>query len=102
MINFATLERAQREAKELADREHVTLYIRKNPKIFKQANVENNEDLSYMRWTMDEKEDLEFVREIYKRLYRGGRIFLMKEIAELLKKEPQLMDINKEIKRKPI
>lgn len=102
VFSFSALEKSFEETKKRADREHVTLYIREQPRKFKRVNIENDKDISFMRWTVDEKEDLEFVREIYKRLYRGGRIFLTKEIVELLEKEPKLLEINKNIKRKPI
>ena len=102
VLNFQALEKASREAKDSADREHVTLYIRKHPNIFKQANVANNKDLSSMRWTVDEKEDLDFVRKIYDKLYQEGKIFLMQEVLKLLKKNPQLLEINRKIKRKSI
>ena len=102
VFNFSALEKSFQETKERADREHVTLYIREQPREFKRVNIENDEDISFMRWTVDEKEDLEFVRAVYKKLYQGGKIFLTKEIIELLEKEPQLLEINKNIKRKPI
>lgn len=100
VFSFKVLKKAWQQAKEPHQREHVTPYIYEHPEIFHLANAENNEDLSYMRWTVDEEEDLEFVREVYKRLYKDGEIFLMKDILALLKKEPQLLDINKEVKQK--
>lgn len=102
VLSFEALEKSFKETKERSDREHVTLYIREHPEKFKRVNLENEKNLSHLRWTVDEKEDLEFVREVYKRLYKGGKIFLTKEIVELLKKEPKLIEINKEIKRKKI
>ena len=102
VMTFQALKKSYQEAKEAPDREHVTLYIRQHPEKFKRTNVENSKDLSSFRWAVDEEKDLEFVREIYKRLYQGGRIFLMEEIVKLLEKKPQLLEINKNIKRKPI
>jgi len=100
VFSFEVLKRTWQEADKPYHREHVTPYIYEHPEIFRLANVENNEDLSYMRWTADEEKDLEFVREIYKKLYKNGKIFLTKDILALLKKEPQLLDINKEVKQK--
>ena len=99
---FEVLKRAWQEANKPYQREHVTPYIYQHPEIFHLANVENNEDLSYMRWTVDEERDLEFVREVYKRLYKEGEIFLMEDILTLLRKEPQLMQINKNVKQKAL
>lgn len=102
VFSFSALEKAWREAKEVYQREHVTPYIYEHTEIFRLANVENNEDLSYMRWTVDEEKDLEFVREVYKRLYKEGEVFLMQDVLNLLKKEPQLMETNKEAKQKKL
>jgi len=100
VFSFRILERAYTEAKNDLEREHVTLYFVKYPEIFRLVNVVNEKDLSYMRWTVDEAKDLEFVREVYRRLYKEGKIFSMKDIVSLLKKYPELMEINKGVKQK--
>jgi spore coat polysaccharide biosynthesis protein SpsF (cytidylyltransferase family) len=46
---------------------------------------------------VDEKKDLKFVREVYKRLYREGQIFYMEDIVKLLRKYPALAQINQGI-----
>lgn len=99
VFTFGTLEKAWKEAREPTEREHVTPYIWNNPDIFKVLNMENDVDLSYMRWTLDTKEDLEFTRAIYKRLYRPNEIFLMKDILEVLAREPELKEINSGVER---
>lgn len=102
VFSFEVLKRTWQEAKKPHQREHVTPYIREHPEIFHLANVENNEGLSHMRWTVDEERDLQFVREVYKRLYKEGEIFLMEDILTLLRKEPQLMEINKNVKQRAV
>lgn len=99
VFSFYALEKAWREAKLPSEREHVTPYIWKNPRTFKIKTIKNDRDLSYMRWTVDEEKDLNFVREIYKRLYKKNKIFRTENILNLLKKEPELMEINKGIIR---
>ena len=99
VFSFQTLKKAWNEAKLASEREHCTSYVRNNPKKFKIGNVLYEENLKDLRWTIDEKEDLEFVREIYKRLYSKKRVFLMKDILELLKEEPELMKINNQFIR---
>lgn len=93
------LKKAWGEAKMASEREHVTPYIRKHPELFKIGVVEHEKDLSSMRWCVDTERDLKFVREVYRRLYKKGRIFLMKDVLELLKKHPELAEINKGIER---
>jgi len=101
VFNFEALERANEMAKEKYQREHVTIFIYENPHLFKIKNVRNFKDLSHLRWTVDEERDLIFVREIYKRLYKGN-IFFMRDILEVLEKEPDLKRINEMVKQKPV
>jgi len=102
VISFSTLERVWNDAKKDYQREHVTIYIYEHTRQFKLYSVENNKNLAHYRWTVDEKKDLEFVREIYKLLYREENIFLMKDILNLLKIKPHLREINKDVKQKKI
>jgi spore coat polysaccharide biosynthesis protein SpsF len=94
VFSFEALKKAWQEAILVSEREHVTPYIWKNPDRFKIHQVKEKIDRSYMRWTVDEPEDLEFIRRIYSYLYRPGRIFLMREVLELLEERPELMQIN--------
>ena len=58
-----------------------------------------NEELKRpdIRMTLDYPEDLEFVREIFNRLYTPGRIFTLRDILKLLEREPWIADINKKV-----
>lgn len=97
VFSFKALEKAWQEAKWTSEREHVTSYIWNNPDKFRLANVENEVDLSHFRWTVDGKEDLEFVRQVYKHLYKERQIFYMEDILELLREHPNLKQINQGI-----
>ncbi len=90
------LEIAHINAQLPSEREHVTQYIIKNPD-FTHSNVKNSSDLSSMRWSLDQKEDYEFIQKIYAELYRNSKIFLMDEILALLQQKPNLMKINTHI-----
>lgn len=98
VFSFEALEKAWKEAKNPSEREHVTPYIWNHPEIFRLANMENDEDLSHLRWTLDTEADLKFTREIYARLYHG-QVFLMKDILALLRAEPELSRINEGMAR---
>ena len=97
VFSFQALERAWREAKWLSEREHVTPYIRKHPEVFRTGNVAYREDLSHMRWTVDEPQDLEFVRAVYSFLKNAS--FRMADVLNLFKKHSELMEINAGIGR---
>jgi spore coat polysaccharide biosynthesis protein SpsF len=94
VFSFYALEKAWKEAEKPSEREHVTPYIWNHPEIFRIENFGLKKDLSYLRWTMDDDRDLQFTREVYRRLYPKKRVFLMKDILELLNRYPSLIKIN--------
>jgi len=96
IFTFKTLEKAANEAKLLSEREHVTPYISKNPSKFKLYNYKNNKDFSHLRWTVDKDVDLEFVKQIYSKM-KPRTIFSMNDILKILKKNPELLEINNNI-----
>jgi len=99
VFSFSALEKTQREACLKSEREHVTSYIWEHPGIFKTANVEYKKDLSDKRWTLDEKEDYEFIKSIYDNLYKKKPTFGMDDVLDLLAKHPELEEINRHISR---
>jgi len=100
VMNFSALERCWKEETNLAYREHVTPYIYHNPDKFRISEVNNERDLSSMRWTVDTLEDFEFVGQIYHHF--GENVFSWIDILDLLQKHPELLEINKEITQKAI
>ena len=59
--------------KDPKSREHVTYYIRNNPKLFNIGNVETSHELDRSQWrvTIDYAEDFQLVSEIFSQLYDG-------------------------------
>jgi spore coat polysaccharide biosynthesis protein SpsF (cytidylyltransferase family) len=97
VIAAAALERAWREASAGVDREHVTPHVWRRPERFRLANVEGPEDLSGLRWTVDDARDLAFVREVYRRLGpAGARVvsFGMGAVLDLLRAYPEIAQLN--------
>lgn len=99
VLNFNALYSAWKNTRLLSEREHVTPYIKKNSDMFKLVNFENNIDLSNKRWTLDTKEDFEFIKAILEGLYPVKPYFKSKDILEFLKNNPHLEEINKGIMR---
>lgn len=97
VFSFMALEQAWRQAMLKSEREHVTPYIRNHPDIFNLGNVNHVEDLSSLRWTVDEPEDLDFVRAVYSHF--KSNTFYMEDILKLLSEQPGLLVINQGIKR---
>jgi len=98
IFSFKALQKAYRYARLSSEREHIFPYFTKNPKKFRLYNFENSQNLSHLRWTVDQKEDLKLIRRIYS-LMKPKSVFSMTEVLKLLKKNPELLNINKKIKR---
>ena len=99
MFSFNALESAWKDAKMRYEREHVSIYMHENPGIFRLATIENDKDMSHIRFTVDRMEDLTAVREIFKYLYKDGSIFYMQDILNLLEEKTEIMEINKNLIR---
>ena len=91
VFSLGALERAWLEARDPYDREHVTPYVRKNPRLFRIGNVLHGVDLSGMHWSVDHPEDLQFVRAVYDRMKVAA--FGLGELLDLLKEYPELMGL---------
>lgn len=102
VFNFKVLEKTQQKAKKKYQKEHVTPYICENPNVFKLQNIKAKGRLKRpdLRLTVDTKEDLQLIKEIYKRLYKSKKIFYGEKIINLLNKYQELILINKNIKQK--
>ncbi len=100
VFSLAALEKAWHTAELLSEREHVTPYIWKNSdfkggSVFKAKNVEHKEDLSELRWVVDNPDDLEFVRHIYNVLYPANNKFGFMDVLNYLEANPEVNLLNK-------
>lgn len=99
-VSFNALEKAWREDHNPAWREHVTIYILRHPEKFKMRNITSGGDYSYMRWTVDTVEDLNFIRRIYHHFQNDN--FHWREVLHLLEMHPEWLKINQHIRQKVI
>jgi spore coat polysaccharide biosynthesis protein SpsF len=113
---FAALERAWKEGSDPQHREHVMPYLYEgvelssvSPRLatgisghgFRVALLNTTPDYGSYRWTVDTTEDMEFMREVYRRL--GGRNdFAWTEVLELLAEDPNLSQINAGVRHKTL
>lgn len=104
VLNYEALERAHNEAQKDYEREHVTPYIYLHPEIFKLKSIQATGKLRRpdLRLTVDTEEDLRLIREIFKRLYRDGRIFYTEDVIDLLDRHPELVAINAHVVQKEL
>jgi spore coat polysaccharide biosynthesis protein SpsF len=93
------LEEAWKEARLPSQREHVTPFIYQRPDRYRIGQYKNPEDLSHLRWTVDEPEDFDLASKIYEALYPENPDFRMAEVVEWLRRNPQWSAINRKFQR---
>jgi spore coat polysaccharide biosynthesis protein SpsF len=98
VVTWKALERSWHEAYLPSEREHVSPYIIKNPGLFRIGSVKHNQNLSYLRWTVDQWEDLELIRQIYRHLGHNPN-FGLDDVVNLFREHPELTLINAGIDR---
>lgn len=102
VFNFNVLEANFKNANEKYQREHVTPYIKEHPEKFKLENVEAKGKLKRpeIRITIDTIEDFKLVKKIIQNF--NNLNFKAEDIIDFLDKNPDLLEINKNIKQKSV
>lgn len=93
VFNMRVLAESWEKAELQSHREHVTLFARESSE-YVIGSYENERDLSFMRWTVDEMEDFDFIEQVYEELYPRDSEFLSEDVYNLLKRKPELLKIN--------
>jgi glutamate-1-semialdehyde 2,1-aminomutase len=97
VFTLAALERASFETTDSYDREHVTPYLRK-PGKFNIQSMQHGEDLSTLRWTVDEPSDFEVIEKVFEYFYPKTD-FTWGDVFTLQKRHPEIFNINQHLVR---
>ena len=104
VFSFIALGKVKNMANKDYQREHVTIFIKENPDLFKIRAIKPRTvfQRTDMRLTVDTKEDLKLMREIYKRLYIENTIIDLEDVVELLISNQSLRKVNLNIEMSDI
>jgi spore coat polysaccharide biosynthesis protein SpsF len=97
IITMACLEKNWRLAERPLELEHTTPYIWENPEQFKIGNVSWSKGLDYSmshRFTIDYREDYEFIKRVYEDLYPKNPSFSCDDIIDLITEKPEIYELN--------
>lgn len=97
VYTFKALEQASQETSRPFDREHVTPYLRDSGK-FTTAVMQHNQDLSGLRWTVDEAADLNVIEKIFQH-FHPRTDFTWTEVLDLQRQQPEIFNINQHLIR---
>ena len=87
VVSRSSIEWCDQNLTEPEDRELFALYIRDHPDRFNVIPIINDTDLSHHDWTVDEPEDVIFMRRIFDALYVEGRTFGMQDVLTFLESD---------------
>ncbi|NDV20645.1 NTP transferase domain-containing protein [Pseudodesulfovibrio sp. JC047] len=97
VFSRAVLEQAWESARKPSEREHVTPFIWTHPDRFRLESIVSPTDLSHLRWTVDEPQDMDFMRHIFDHI--DPATARMQDILAVLDAHPELETINQDIRR---
>lgn len=100
VFSFAALERAWKEDRNPAWREHVTPYFYRHPELFKLKGLVDGQDRSALRLSVDTPEDFDLVRRIYEAF--GHDRFSWREALALLDAHPDWLDLNRHVGQREV
>ena len=99
VFSAQALREAHREAKDPAEREHVTPFIYRHPERYRLRSLTMAPNLSHHRWTVDTPEDFELVSRLLKTLKPH---FTLQDVLAVLDAHPDWCAINAHVEQKAL
>ena len=95
VFSFQALKKANEETTDISFREHVTFYFWKDTNKFSSVQLDNKQDWSNYRFTLDYPEDYEVIKLINDELLRKKLFGHIDQIIDILVSKPEIAEINK-------
>jgi spore coat polysaccharide biosynthesis protein SpsF len=96
-----TLRRSAAMTNDPADHEHVSLYMRQHPEIFRHIHLIAPPDLTWpeLELALDEHEDYLLLKNVIEHFGDDHPLFSCREVLQLLRKKPEWAGLNRDINR---
>jgi spore coat polysaccharide biosynthesis protein SpsF len=104
VLGREALERANREGRRPEDREHVTIYVRTHPELFRLRNVTAlpQETWPDLRLCIDTAEDRALLEAVFEALYRPDQLLRVGRVVSWLHEHPEVAALNAAVAQKPV
>ena len=97
VCTLKALEQALQATVKPFDREHVTPYVCESGR-FRTSSMQHEDDLSALRWTVDEPADFVVIEKVFQYFY--PRIdFSWRDVLNLQRQQPDIFSVNQQISR---
>ena len=97
VVRLGALRRALQESTQPFDHEHVTPYVRESG-LFTTATYAHPQDLSNLRWTVDDPEDFEVISQVFEH-FAPEIHFRWQDVLALAQARPELFAANQHLER---
>lgn len=101
VFSAQALAQAHAEARQAAEREHVTPFLYARPERYRLHNIASPVDLSAQRWTVDTPEDYELVCRLFDAVFPAQPDFTLADLQAAMQAHPDWFAINQHIVQKP-
>jgi spore coat polysaccharide biosynthesis protein SpsF len=101
VFSAKALAEAHAEARQAAEREHVTPFLYAHPERYRLHNVASPIDLSAQRWTVDTPEDHALVQRLFDAVFPAKPEFTLADLQAAMQAHPDWLAINQHIVQKP-
>jgi len=100
LFTFQLLADAYQNATSTFDLEHVVPYIRRTSKENgRRGNFTGPADFSHLRWTLDEPEDYQLIKEVFEDLYLTNHDFGWLDVLAWITQDPRRLTLNSKHER---
>lgn len=96
-FTYEALEKSSRETNKQFDHEHVTPYLRESGR-FTTAGMQHSENLSDLRWTVDEPADFSVIEKVFHH-FNPHTDFGWLDVLDLQRRQPEIFTINRHLIR---
>ena len=100
VMSYKVLKEAYEQATDQAEREHVTIFIKRRPECYRIKNLPYDRDYSHYRWTVDTPEDFALIEKMLTALYPVNPHFTLEDCLTLMAENPEWITINEQIIQK--
>lgn len=102
VFSLNVLKRSNSLTTSKLDQEHVASHIRRHPELFSHLNIIAPDSLTWpeLGLTLDEKADYFLIKKIIESLGDSNYLFTCREVLDLLRANPDWIQINKHVERK--
>jgi len=99
-VSLATLKHVQEICDSPDHREHVTLFIRERPDLFRVRELRSELGMPDLRLTLDTQDDFQTLSVVFRELYRSGELLPVRDVIDYLRGHEDVVALNKDVSQR--